>query len=165
MAIIATAGSGLITLVVAGLTLGWSDWRDVVSLVCSVSALAAIVTTISMPMVDKGRRDPLPGMDSLTKRRALRCIRHGDRAGAPVGVDLEQVAFFWGRAQMRALRLFLPTVVFLVAGALTATGLWSQIFRIALVLVTVPFAVYGIRDVRLCRRFLITDAGNPPPRG
>jgi hypothetical protein len=52
MAIIATAGSGLITLVVAGLALGWSDWRDVVSLSCSVSALAAIVTTLSMPMVE-----------------------------------------------------------------------------------------------------------------
>lgn len=161
VAITATTGSGLLTLVVTS-AVGRSDWRDVVGLACSVTAIAAIVTTISLPIVDDRRTNPLLGLDRRTKRRALRCIRHGNRDGAPVGVDLEQMAFFWGRAQVRGSRLAPPMGLLMFGRALTQTTLWVQIFSVGFAVFFIASAVYGIRDVRLCRRFLISSMGSSP---
>lgn len=163
VAIIATSGSGLLTLVAAGLAAGWSDWRDVVGMVCSVTAIAAIVTTISMPIVDDRRRNPLLRLDRRTKRRAFRCIRRGDCVGAPVGIDLDQVAFFWGGAQVRSLRLPLPMGLLVFGGALADRALWFQIFRVGFALVFIISVVHALRDVRLCRRFLIASVGSSVP--
>jgi len=165
VAVIATAGSGLLTLITAGLAGGWSDWRDVVGIACSVAAIAAIVTTISMPMVDGRRKSPLWGLDRRTKRRALHCIRHGDPDGAPVGINLEQVAFFWGDAQMRGLRLSLPIGLLVFGNQLPDGALWFRIFGVGFALVFLVSVVYGLRDVRLCRRFLVSSVGGSLPRG
>ncbi|GAB3914096.1 hypothetical protein GCM10011575_18540 [Microlunatus endophyticus] len=165
MAVIATAGSGLLALVIAGLAGGWSDWRGVVSLTCGVAAIAAIVTTIRMPMVDDRRGNPLLGLDRRTKRRALRCIRHGDCEGAPIGVNLGHVAFFWGDAQVRGLRLLVPMVLLVLGNALTDGALWFWIFGVGFVVVAVVSVIRGIRDIRACRRFLISRVSGSAPRG
>lgn len=103
VAIIAATGSGLLTLVATGLAVGWSDWPDVVGMACSVPL--SLDRDNDQHASDDRHRNPLLGTDRRTKRRAFRCIRRGNRDGAPVGVDLEQVAFFWGRAQAHSLRL------------------------------------------------------------
>ncbi|QDP95287.1 hypothetical protein FOE78_04620 [Microlunatus elymi] len=109
-----------------------------------------------MPIVGSRveRVNPLARLDSRTKRRALRCIRRGATGDAPVGVDLEAIAFFWGRSQVRSLRLAWPLVFILFGGALTDTEAWIQIGRIAFAIVLVPLIVYAVRDVRSCRRYL-----------
>lgn len=165
VAIIATVGSGLLALVVAGWAAGWSDWRDVVGVVCPVVAIAALVTTNRIPpMVDDRRRNLLLELDRRTKRRALRCIRRGDRDGAPVGISLEQVAFLWGDTQVRSLRVLLPMALLMLGDTLRDGALWFRILGIGLALVFLVLVVYGVRDVRLCRRFLISAVGGSLPR-
>lgn len=154
---IATAGSGLIALIVGGAVTGWSAGLEVVGFGCLAAAVGYLVTTLGAPMVGDRPdwRDPLWGMDRRTKRRALRCIRRSDLVGAPTDVDLEQVGFYWGRRQAKSLRLVPIVVVVVVVDGLIDSHLWYQLACIAFVLTTAAVVIYQIRDMRLCRRFLL----------
>ncbi|HEY9290923.1 MAG TPA: hypothetical protein VIP98_06570 [Microlunatus sp.] len=154
--IIASVGGGFLALVVAGATLGWSDLGDVIAIVCVVTGGVLLLTTLTVPKIDDRSdwKNPVRRLDGRTKRRALRCIRHGDVGGAPAGLDLEAFAFHWGRLQARSLRMSLPLGLIVFGGLLTETDLWMQLLRIAFVITTVVVAVYAFRDLQLCQRFL-----------
>jgi amino acid transporter len=157
--IIATCGSGAIAFVVAALTLGWSEWWDVVGITSSASGIALLLTTVDAPMIEDRAdwKNPVPRMDRRTKRRALRCIRRGETVGAPAGVDLEVVSFYWGWRQMKSLRSALGLALLLLGDQL-GNGWWMRLIGIAFGIWTVLFLAYAVRDIRSCRRFLDASA-------
>src|SRR3954447_25137182 len=104
-----TVLGALLTMAVAGPLIGWSDWRAVLGLACTVAGFALMATTITAPMV--GDRaypiEPAQPLDKRTRRRAWRCIRRGDTTCAPGGLDLQRIALDWGWEKVRSLRMAL----------------------------------------------------------
>lgn len=154
---VTTVGSGLVASIIVAAATGWANWLGVLGLGCFAAGVGYMVTTIGAPMVgDRPEwKDPLLGMDRRTRRRALRCVRRRDLVGAPTGVDLEQFAFYWGRRQTKSLRLAPLLVLVVLFNGLTEAALWYRISCLALLLAAAAAFVYGVRDMRLCRRFLL----------
>jgi hypothetical protein len=153
----ATVLAALLTMAVAGPLIGWSDWRAVLGLACTVAGFALMTTTITAPMVgDRAdRSSPAQPLDKRTRRRAWRCIRKGDTRYAPAGLDLQQVALDWGWEKVRSLRMALWIGLIFLGGAVYDEYRWMQIVGLGYLALLIAVVPPILHDVRLCRRFLI----------
>jgi hypothetical protein len=160
-----TVGSGMGTFVAAGLGLGEPDlWPDVPAMALTVAGLGMLIALIGAPITGDRPdwRNPIPALDTRTKRRALRCIRHRTAAGAPAEVDLDQFAFYWGRQAARTFRWYVGGSLIFLGGTLLDTDRWTEIFRVAALLLFAGALVFAVRDLRRCRRYLILGPTRQP---